>query len=125
MPRDLRQYARQTNVRLLVGFILLLFIVGDGLVYFIWGSNAALLGVVCLLGGLMPLILIWAVLTGIDWFVHRSREELLITWDKTLGGSFGEDLKSIRHYQTSPRLFARSKNSRCASESHRALAHIG
>ena len=51
MSRDLRQYARQTNFRLIVGFILLLFIVGDGLIYLFYGQGAALMGLICLLGG--------------------------------------------------------------------------
>ena len=75
MTRDLRRYARQTNFRLLSGFILLLFIVGDGLIYVIWGPGAALFGALCLLAGLLPLLLIWLALVGLDWIVHRSREE--------------------------------------------------
>jgi hypothetical protein len=33
MSRDLRKYIRQTNVRLVVGALVLLFVVGDGLIY--------------------------------------------------------------------------------------------
>ena len=75
MGRDLREYARQTNVRLLVGFILLLFVVGDGLVYLIYGRGAALMGALCLLGGLAPLLLIWLALVGMDWIVKRDRDD--------------------------------------------------
>ena len=60
--RDLRKYARQTNTRLLVGFLLLLFLVGDGLIYVFYGKEAALMGGVCLLAGLTPLLLIWLAL---------------------------------------------------------------
>ena len=42
--RDLRRYANQTNFRLIVGGLLLLFIVGDGLIYIIYGSAAAISG---------------------------------------------------------------------------------
>ena len=72
MARDLRQSARQTNIRLFVGFLLLLFIVGEGLIYAFYGIQAALLGLVCLLAGLAPLLLIMLALWGIDWIVHRS-----------------------------------------------------
>lgn len=72
MTRDLRRYARQTNTRLLAGFIILLFVVGIGLIWVIYGKEAALLGSVCLLGGLAPLLLIAAVLWGIDLFVKKA-----------------------------------------------------
>jgi uncharacterized SAM-binding protein YcdF (DUF218 family) len=72
MARDLRHYARQTNVQLTVGFILLLLIVGDGLIYFFYGREAALLGLLCILSGLVPLALVWLVLIGMEWLVKRS-----------------------------------------------------
>lgn len=75
MSLDLRKYARQTNFRLLVGFIALLLFIGTGLIWIIWGSGAAIFGVLCIAGGLLPLALIWAALAGIEWFVKRSREE--------------------------------------------------
>jgi hypothetical protein len=70
--RDLRRYAQQTNVRLLVGFLMILFLVGDGLIYAIWGQGAALMGVVCILAGLAPLALTTLILWGIDWFVRKN-----------------------------------------------------
>ena len=72
MSRDLRRYASQTNARLIVGGILLLFVVGDGLIYLFYGKSAALMGVVCLLFGLSPLILIWIALAVLDWIVKRA-----------------------------------------------------
>ena len=75
MTRDLRKYARNTNIRLLVGFILLLFIVGGGLIYFIYGPQGTVFGFVCVLAGLAPLILIGLLLWGLEWIVKRAREE--------------------------------------------------
>jgi hypothetical protein len=72
MARDLRYYARQTNVRLGVGAILILFIIGDGLIYLIYGRNAAILGFICLAMGLAPLILIGLALWAMDWIVKRA-----------------------------------------------------
>jgi len=72
MIRDLRRYAQQTHARLIVGGILLLFLVGDGLIYIIYGRGAATFGFVCLLAGLAPLILIWLALSMIDWIVRRA-----------------------------------------------------
>ncbi len=73
MTLDLRKYARQTNVRLLAGFILLLFIVGDSLIYFIYGRPAALIGMLCLLAGLFPLLLIAFVLWIMEKVLERSQ----------------------------------------------------
>jgi hypothetical protein len=75
MTRDLRKYAQQTNVRLFVGFLLILFLVGDGLIYGIYGRQAAALGLVCILLGLAPLVLIGFSLWVIDWFVKRMNKE--------------------------------------------------
>lgn len=75
MKRDLHEYARQTNTRLIVGGVLLLFIVGDGLIYFIYGPGAAISGLFCLGVGLVPILLIMLVLTVIDWVVkHADRD---------------------------------------------------
>jgi hypothetical protein len=74
MSRDLRQYARQTNVRLLVGFFLILFLVGDGLIYFIQGPGAALMGLICMLAGLTPLGLIGLALIIMDFIAKRAQD---------------------------------------------------
>ncbi len=72
MTRDLRRYARQTNVRLLAGFFIILLIVGEGLIYVIYGPQPALVGLLCLFLGLMPLLLIFAALLIIEWVVKRA-----------------------------------------------------
>ena len=73
--RDLRKYAKQTNVRLGVGAFLLLFVVGLGLIYIIYGSYAAMLGLLCLLAGLSPLVLIFLALALIDWIQKRANND--------------------------------------------------
>ncbi len=72
MTRDLRKYAGQTNLRLLIGFILLLFIVGDGLIWIIYGQGAALMGASCILLGLIPLVLIGFAMWILDFIVKRA-----------------------------------------------------
>lgn len=74
MGFDLRRYARQTNLRLAIGFSLLLFIVGDGLIWLIYGRDAAILGFICLLAGLFPLVLIGLILWAMDWLLKRQNE---------------------------------------------------
>jgi len=72
MSGDMRRYARQTNMRLLVGFILLLFLVGDGLIYWLYGRNAAVVGLICIGALLLPLILIWLILMGLEWIGKKG-----------------------------------------------------
>ena len=66
MSRDLRDYARKTNIKLAVGALLLLFIVGLGLIYFFYGTEAAGFGFFCLLAGLTPVVLILVIFFLID-----------------------------------------------------------
>ncbi len=71
MARDLRKYARQTNVRLTVGALLVLFIIGDGLIYLIYGQGPAIMGLLCILGGLGPIGLVILVLLLMEWVRKR------------------------------------------------------
>jgi hypothetical protein len=73
LKRDLRAFARQTNTRLFAGALLLLFGVGLLLIYFIYGPGAAVVGLLCLLGALIPIGLILGSLYGMDWIVKRAR----------------------------------------------------
>lgn len=73
--RDLRRYARQTNVRLIAGALLLVFIIGSGLIYIIYGPASALMGLVCLMAGLAPILLILLALALIDWIVQRANRD--------------------------------------------------
>jgi len=75
VTRDLRRYARQTNFRLIVGALLLLFIVGDSLIYLIYGPGAAVMGLLCLLAGLIPVALTLLIMLLLDWVAKRVRDE--------------------------------------------------
>jgi hypothetical protein len=72
MTRDLRKYSKQTNVRLFIGALAVLFIVGDGLIYLIYGGGAALMGILCLLAGMIPVVLTILVLLLFDWLQKRA-----------------------------------------------------
>jgi len=75
MTRDLRKFARQTNVRLGVGAALLLLIVGTGLIYYLYGPGAAVGGLLCLLAALMPIGLIMLSLAALDWIQKRANRD--------------------------------------------------
>lgn len=75
MSRDLRKYMRDTNTRIVIGAILLLFIVGLGLIALIYGVGAAVTGFLCILGAFIPIGLIFLVLFGMDWIVKRANSD--------------------------------------------------
>lgn len=72
MTRDLRKYARQTRTKLVVGFVFLLLIVGDGLIYLIYGPFGAISGLLCIIAGLAPLGLIWLAMNIIEWIAKKA-----------------------------------------------------
>jgi hypothetical protein len=71
--KDLREYAKQTNVRLIIGAFVLLFVVGLGLIWLIYGAAAAGMGLLCLLAALVPILLIAAIFGGMDWILKNVR----------------------------------------------------
>ncbi len=72
MSRDMRHYTRQTNRRLIVGGLLVLFIIGDGLILIIYGQQAAILGLLCMSTGMIPILVIILALWIIDWLSKRA-----------------------------------------------------
>ena len=71
--RDLREYSKQTGVRLALGAFILLFVIGVGLIWLIYGPEAAGMGFTCMLAALFPVIIILAVFLGIEWMLKRVR----------------------------------------------------
>jgi len=71
--RDLREYAKQTNVRLALGAFILLFVIGVGLIWIIYGEGAAGMALTCLLAAFVPVILILFVFLAIEWILKRAR----------------------------------------------------
>ncbi len=71
--KDLREYARQTNIRLALGAFILLFVVGVALIWAIYGGNTAGMAFTCLLAALFPVILILSIFLAIEWILKRAR----------------------------------------------------
>ena len=71
--RDLREYAKQTNIRLALGAFLLLFVVGIGLIWAIYGGAAAGMAFTCLLEALVPILLILLIFLAMEWILKRAR----------------------------------------------------
>ena len=74
MSRDLRAYTRQTNVRLIIGGIIILFVIGDGLILLFYGVESALMGLLCMGIGLVPVILIGILFWILDRLAHRINQ---------------------------------------------------
>ena len=75
MTSDLRGYTSQTVIRLVVGALILLLVVGGGLIWWLYGLGAAIMGFLCLLGALLPIGLIWLLMVGLDLLVKRLNQE--------------------------------------------------
>jgi hypothetical protein len=75
MSRDLRKYAKDTNVRLVIGALVFLFIVGPVLIGLIYGLGAGVTALLCLLAGLVPIGLIFLALGLSDWILKRANRD--------------------------------------------------
>jgi membrane protein implicated in regulation of membrane protease activity len=71
VSRDLREYTNKTQTWLIAGFLLLLFLVGDGLIFLFYGRGAGLLGLACLLGALLLAGLVVLLLMILDRAVRN------------------------------------------------------
>jgi hypothetical protein len=72
--KTLSEYSKQTTFRLIAGGILILFIVGDTLIYIIYGSSAAISGVLCLGVGLVPVLIIVGILWVMEYIVKKNSD---------------------------------------------------
>lgn len=50
---DPARFAHSTEARLVAGFVIILYAVGGGLIWLIYGPRAALMGALCMTGGLL------------------------------------------------------------------------
>lgn len=60
--QSLDNHRRVTERNLILGGFIILFFVGGGLIWLFYGSNAALLGVLCFLGGFALIGLLYLIL---------------------------------------------------------------
>jgi hypothetical protein len=72
--RDLRKYAKQTTVQLIVGAVVILLVVGLGLIYYFYGIGGAVSGLLCVGAGLLPILAIAGALWLIETISKRNRD---------------------------------------------------
>ncbi|MGD2163072.1 MAG: hypothetical protein PVI81_04080 [Anaerolineales bacterium] len=70
--RDLRKYARNTTIQLFLGGVLLLLIVGNSLIWWLYGPGAVRTSLLCMLVFAVPIILAFGGLAVMDWIVKRN-----------------------------------------------------
>lgn len=73
VSRDLREYTKNTKTRLVIGFLALIFLVGDGLILLFYGKEAGIFGLVCMLGALVPILLVIIFLVIADKVVKKNQ----------------------------------------------------
>jgi hypothetical protein len=71
--RDLRRYARTTQARLILGGVLILLVVGNGLIRWVYGASALRMSLLCTFAGLAPVFLIILWLWLMERIVERNR----------------------------------------------------
>ena len=69
------RFARSTEGQLVIGFFLLLYFVGGGLIWYFYGPGGALLGWVCITGGLLFFLLLYAIVSLIGWWANREYKD--------------------------------------------------
>jgi hypothetical protein len=69
------RFARSTEGQLMIGFFLLLYIVGGALIWFFYGMGGALLGWICMTGGLLFFLLLYAIVSLIGWWANREYKD--------------------------------------------------
>lgn len=73
--RDLRKYARNTTIQLFTGGILLVLVVGNVLIWWLYGPGAVRMSLLCMLVFIVPVLLAFGGLAVMDWIVKRNLDE--------------------------------------------------
>lgn len=73
--RDLRKFARSTQWRLVVGFLFILVAIGDGLIWYFYGTQALQLALICNLTALIPVVLVAGALWLLEKFLRSKDNE--------------------------------------------------
>ena len=66
------RFVRSTEGQLVVGFFVLLYVLGGGLIWFFYGLGGALLGWFCMTGGLLFFLLLNAIVSLFGWWANRD-----------------------------------------------------
>jgi hypothetical protein len=69
------RFARSTEGQLVIGFFVLLYVVGGALIWSFYGMGGAVLGWICITGGLLFFLLLYAIVSAIGWWANREYKD--------------------------------------------------
>ncbi len=69
---DARRFARSQEVRLVVGFFVILYLVGGPLIWHFYGAGGALLALLCMTGALVFFLLLYGLVSLLGIWANRD-----------------------------------------------------
>jgi hypothetical protein len=68
---DPRRFVRTTEGQLVIGFFLILYVVGGALIWLYYGPGGAIAGWLCITGGLIFFLLLYGLVSLVGWWADR------------------------------------------------------
>ncbi len=68
---DPRRFVRTTEGQLVIGFFVILYVVGGALIWFYYGLGGAIAGWLCITGGLLFFFLLYGLVSLVGWWADR------------------------------------------------------
>ena len=75
-PSDFRRHRTVTDRNLLIGFFVVLVLIGGALIFWAYGGLAGLEALICMFGFALMAVVVWLVMTGLgrlsEWLDNRD-----------------------------------------------------
>jgi len=68
---DPARFVRSTEGQLVIGFFVILYVVGGGLIWYFYGLGGAIAGWLCITGGLIFFFLLYGLVSLAGWWANR------------------------------------------------------
>lgn len=68
------RWARSTEGHMVIGFFILLYVVGGALIWWFYGFAGMVLGLTCISGGLFFFVLLYGIVSLIGWWANREAD---------------------------------------------------
>ena len=68
---DPARFVRSTEGQLVIGFFVILYVVGGGLIWYFYGPGGAIAGGLCITGGLFFFLLLYGLVSLAGWWANR------------------------------------------------------
>lgn len=70
-PFDPVRFVRTTEGQLVLGFFVILYVVGGALIWRFYGPGGAIAGWLCMTGGVLFFLLLYGIVSLIGWWANR------------------------------------------------------